>query len=38
MRFQTEIPRNGTKNIFTEKETINKVLLMFFEVKAVTKR
>ena len=35
MHFQVKIPENGTKNIFREKQTINKVL-MFLDVKGFT--
>ena len=34
MHFQVKIPENGTKNIFREKQTINKVL--FLDVKGFT--
>ena len=36
MHFQVKMPENGTKNIFREKQTINKVPLMFLDVKGFT--
>ena len=36
MYFEVEIPENGTKNMFRDKETTKKVPLMFLDVKLVT--
>ena len=32
------MPENGRKNVVRDKETINKVPLMFLDVKMLTKR
>ena len=37
MHFQVKMPENGRKNIFREKETTNKVPLMFLDVKCLRK-
>ena len=38
MHFQVKMAENGRKNIFRDMQTINKVLVMFLEVKVVTER
>ena len=38
MLFQVKTPENGTKNIFRDKQTTNKVLLMFLDVKVLNKQ
>ena len=35
MHFHIQMPENGRKNIFTEKQTINKVPLIFLDVKVL---
>ena len=36
MHFQGKMPENGITDIFTEKQTKKKVLVMFLDVKVVT--
>ena len=36
MHFQVKTPQNGTENIFSDKQTINKVPLMFLVAKVLT--
>ena len=36
MHFQVKMPENSRQNIFREKETTNKVSLMFSVVKVLT--
>ena len=38
MDFQVKMPKNGRKNIFRDKQTTNKVPLIFFDVKVLTER
>ena len=38
MHFHVKMPENGRKNIFTDKQTRNKVPLMFLDVQAITER
>ena len=38
MSFQVKMPENGRKKIFREKETRNKVPLMFLDIKVLTER
>ena len=38
MYIQTQMPQSGTKNIFSNKETTNKVPLMFLNVKVLKQR
>ena len=38
MLAQVKTPENGTKNIFRDKQTTNKVLLTIFDVKELTER
>ena len=36
MHFQVKVPGKGRKNIFRDKQTTNKVLLIFLNVKVLT--
>ena len=38
MHFQVKMPQNGKENTFRDKQTTNKVVLMFFNDKLLTKR
>ena len=38
MQFEHKMPENATKNIFREKQTTNKVPLMFLDVKVLMER
>ena len=38
MHFQMEMPENGRKNIFQDKQTTNKAPQTFFDVKVLTER
>ena len=38
MYFQVKMPGKGRKNIFRDKQTTNKVPLMFLDVKVLTER
>ena len=38
MNFQIKMPENGRKNIFREKETTNKVPLVFLVFKVLAER
>ena len=38
MYVQVKVPENGKKNIFRDKETTNKIPLMFLDVNVLTKR
>ena len=35
MYLQVQMPQNGTKKIFSDKETTNKALLMFLDIKVL---
>ena len=37
MHFEVKMPQNGRKNIFRDKQTKNKVPLMFLDVKVLPK-
>ena len=36
MYFQVKMQENGTKNIFRDKQTTNKVALIFLDVKVLS--
>ena len=36
MYLQVKIPENGRKNVFRDKQTTNKVAVMFLDVKVLT--
>ena len=38
MHFQIKMRENGRKNMFREKQTTNKLPLMFLDVKVLTER
>ena len=38
MHFHDKMPENGGRNIFSDKQTTDKVSLMFFDVKILTER
>ena len=38
MHFQVKMPENGKKNIFREKQTTNKMPLMFLDVNVLRER
>ena len=38
MYFQVKMPENGRNNIFRDKQTTNKVPLMFLDVKVLAER
>ena len=38
MHFQVKMQENGRHNIFREKQTINKIPLMFLDVKVVEEK
>ena len=38
MYFIVQIPQNGTKKIFRDKQTTNKIPLMFLDVKVLMER
>ena len=38
MPFQVKIPQNDMKNVFRDKQTTNKVPLVFLDVKVLTER
>ena len=38
MNLQVKMPENNRKEIFRDKQTTNKVLLMFLDVKMLTER
>ena len=38
MHFKVKMPENDRKNIFRDKQTTNKVPLMFLDVRVLTER
>ena len=38
MHLQVKMPGNGGRNIFRDKQTTNKIALMFLDVKVLTER
>ena len=38
MHFLVEMAENGRKNLFRDKEKINKVVLIFLDVKVITEK
>ena len=38
MNFQVKMPENVNSNIFRDKQTTHKILLMFLDVKMLTER